>query len=99
MNETKKINKDNPYFYETKLIPINDSRASFYGKARVRTEEDKLVLISYNTKVAEIDFENNEAIVFDTYSKTTLRHIKEFLLQNGFKAENKKQILEDYDDK
>ena len=32
----------------------------------------------------------------DRISQTTLRHIKEFLLQNGFKAINKAQILRDY---
>ena len=37
-----------------------------------------------------------KAYVVDTYSQTTLRHIKEFLKQNGFKADSKKQIMEDY---
>lgn len=30
------------------------------------------------------------------FSNTTLRHIKEFLKQNGFKAESKKQVINDY---
>ena len=34
--------------------------------------------------------------VFGLYSVTTLRHIKEFLKQNGFKAETKAQIAKDY---
>jgi len=71
-----------------------DSRASFYGKARVRTENNKLILTSYNTDVAYI--EDNKAVVLCTHSTTTLRHIKEFLLQNGFNAENKAQITRDY---
>ena len=30
------------------------------------------------------------------YSRTTLRHVKEFLKQQGYKAESKEQILKDY---
>lgn len=80
--------------YEIKLQPKYDSRASFYGKAKVRKEGNKLILTSYATDVAQI--EDGKATVFGTYSATTLRHIKEFLHQNNFKAETEKQILEDY---
>lgn len=72
-----------------------DSRNSFYGKARVNNNDGDLELISYNTRVAVI-YPDNTVSVYGTYSSTTLRHIKEFLLQNGFKAINKKQILNDY---
>ncbi len=72
----------------------HDSRADFYGKARVRQEDNKLILISYTTEVCFI--ENGKAFVLGSWSGTTTRHIKEFLLQNGFKAENSKQILKDY---
>ena len=71
-----------------------DSRKSFYGKAKVLYQKGKLVLESYGTNVAEIV--NGKPRVFGTYSTTTLRHIKEFLKQNGFKAENTKQIMKDY---
>jgi len=71
-----------------------DSRKSFYGKAKVEVSDGKQALYSYGTKVAEI--ENGKARVYGTYSPTTLRHIKEFLLQNSFKAENSKQIMKDY---
>lgn len=76
-----------------------DSRASFYGKARVEVSgQGDLRLISYTTHVASVigNNENKKAVVFGAYSQTTLRHIKEFLLQNGFKAENSKQIMADY---
>jgi len=79
---------------ETKLIPQYDSRKSFYGKANVRTENGKLILRSYDTDVAHI--ENGKAIIHGTYSTTTKRHIKEFLKQNGFKADNSRQIEKDY---
>jgi len=71
-----------------------NSRKSFYGKAKVEKEKNKLVLYSYGTRVAEI--EDGKASVFGTYSATTLRHIREFLLQNGFKAGSSKQIMKDY---
>ena len=76
------------------LKPMYDRQKSFYSKAIVIEENDTKTLLSYTTKVAEIQGE--KAYVFDTYSKTTLRHIKEFLLQNGFKAINKNQIEKDY---
>lgn len=72
-----------------------DSRASFYGKAKVDEENGNRVLTSYTTKVALIT-SDGVAKVFGTYSQTTLRHIKEFLKQNGFKAVNSKQIIKDY---
>jgi len=79
-----------------------DSRASFYGKAMIINNPDKAkdieytkTLLSYQTPVSAIQA-NGKAVVFDTYSTTTLRHIKEFLKQNGFKAESKAQIIKDY---
>ena len=79
---------------ETELYPRYDTRASFYGKAKVINENGKLTLISYNTEVAYI--KNNRAYVLGSWSITTTRHIKEFLKQNGFKAENTNQMLNDY---
>lgn len=79
---------------ETELIPQYSTRKSFYNKARVKQEGNKLILISYVTKVAYI--ENGKAFVLGSWSGTTTSHIKEFLKQNGFKAENSKQILKDY---
>ena len=79
---------------EYELRPKYENVKSFYRKARVRTENNKLILRSYETDVAFI--ENGKATVKATYSATTLRHIKEFLKQQGFKAENKRQIETDY---
>ena len=42
---------DNP---EYKLEARYDTRKSFYGKAKVRTENGKIILRSYNTDVAYI---------------------------------------------
>ncbi len=79
---------------EYELTTRYDSRNSFYGKARVRSEGNELILKSYSTDVAYI--KNGKAHVNGTYSQTTLRHIKEFLKQNGFKADNGRQIMKDY---
>lgn len=78
------------------LEPRYDSRQSFYNKALVVNARDRTILYSYMTKVAEID-PNGKAVVYGTYSATTLRHIKEFLKQHGFKAETKAQIEADYE--
>ena len=76
------------------LEAIYDSRNSFYGKAKVEVLENRINLYSYGTLVAFI--ENGVAYITGDYTQTTLRHIKEFLLQNGFVAINKKQMMEDY---
>lgn len=86
----------------TYLKPIYDSRKSFYNKATVTEDNNGRYLTSYTTIVARITDKNHGysipayAEVFGTYSATTLRHIKEFLKQNGFKAESKAQIERDY---
>lgn len=79
---------------EFELTPIYDAGKSFYGKAIIIQTQNKLQLKSYNTIVAE--YSDGKVEVFGDYSTTTLRHIKEFLKQNGFNAETKKQILKDY---
>ena len=61
-------------------------------------------LRSYSTIVAEIkpfEFLSDgtplyKAYVYSWDSQTTGRHIKEFLKQHGFRANNKAQILRDY---
>ncbi len=80
------------------LIPQTDTRKSFYGKAKIKIYDEWVYLQSYNTDVCRVSniAGINKAEVFGTYSCTTLRHIKEFLLQHGFKADNKQQILKDY---
>ena len=78
------------------LEPRYDARKSFYGKAHVDTGDkgDKNRLYSYDTLVAEI--KDGKPVVYGTYSQTTLRHIKDWLKQNGFRADTSKQIMADY---
>lgn len=81
------------------LQPIFDNRKSFYGKARVEERHNRSNLISYTTVVACIINKPgglHEAEVYGTYSQTTLRHVKEFLTQHHFQADNNKQIMADY---
>lgn len=76
------------------LIPRYDSRKSFYGKAKVQSEKGVKTLYSYGTPVATV--ENGKARIRGTYSSTTLRHIKDFLQQEGFSAGTKKDIEKKY---
>ena len=76
------------------LKPEYDHAKSFYNKAHVVTDDDGTkVLISYNTPVCKIDKDGEVTLLHDrrTYlgwnsSPTTLRHVKEFLRQNGKKV-------------
>ena len=78
-----------------------DSRASFYGKAKVIDYGTKLSLISYNTEVAVYDKETKELEIKESeysengkYSQTTSRHIREFAAQTG--VELKKVLVGTY---
>jgi len=80
--------------FSQKLIPQFDTRKSFYGKAKIKSGNDGIVLQSYNKDVAKII--NGKAIVKGLYSPTTTRHIKDFLKQHGIKVKSSKQIMKDY---
>ena len=76
------------------LKPIYNTSQSFYEKAKVEIDGNRIILYSYGSYVAFI--ENDVAYITGDYTQTTFRHIKEFLLQNGFEAVSKKQMMEDY---
>ena len=73
-----------------KLKSVYSSQKDFYGKANVIVEGRQTKLKSYSTIVAVK--ENNTIKVRGYYSKTTAIHINEFLLQNGGKKLNKKEM-------
>lgn len=74
-----------------------DARASFYGKAKVDVDGNSKTLYSYGTEICRISDSTAKIVCrVDQLSNTTMRHLKEFLLQNSFKAENKKQMIRDY---
>ena len=73
------------------LRPIFDRRKSFYKKAYIIREEDGTVrLISYWTEVATI--KNGKLHINGFYSATTLRHLKEFVEQMGYKNGSKAEL-------
>jgi len=82
------------------IIKVSDlskdlNLSPFYYNYKLQYQE--ICNIIEKTKVENIlSVLNDKATVKSTYSPTTLRHIKDFLYQHGFKAENKKQILKDY---
>lgn len=93
LEESKEL-KEEPIYG---LDPQYDARNSFYGKAQVEINNGVQTLYSYNTKVAEIS-KDGKVTLFDAWNKsqTTLRHVKEFLKQNGYKADSLKQMTKDY---
>lgn len=72
--------------YELRVI--YDSRKSFYGKANVIKTENRTILRSYSTNVAEIVYEGctKRLVIYGFYSPTTTRHIKECARQGGFEV-------------
>ena len=99
LNTATNVN-DNVQFYDptTRQELIDAQGVGFDKRAFVthiqRPDMDVKYLVSYGGVVAKI--ENNKAEVYGTYSSETLRHLKEFLQQNGFKADSCIQIREDY---
>ena len=74
------------------LETIYSTQKSFYGKATItELENGHKILTSYNTNVCELD-KNNNIVEIGYYSKTTLKHVNEFLQQNGHKQMTKKEI-------
>ncbi len=80
------------------LEPRYDSRKSFYNKAHVVDDSDgSQILYSYDTPVCKINSRGEvELLAQWDSSQTTLRHVKEFLQQNGFKVGSKSQIASMY---
>ena len=80
------------------LEPEHDSRKSFYGKAKVDERADgSKVLYSYGTPVCYIDKDGKVSLLRKGYlgwfsSATTLRHVKEFLQQNGKKIASRSEL-------
>ncbi len=85
----------------TKLEPLSGQQKSFYNKATVIKEGSTVLLKSYDTIVARIDWYNkpdDALIVYGRFSNTTMRHIKAFIVRFGFEypTVTNKEILEKY---
>jgi hypothetical protein len=92
LDESKTL-KESPVY---DMTPQYDARQSFYGKARVEDNGNEKTLYSYNTPVAKIADGKVELLPKWDWSQTTLRHVKEFLRQNGFEANSLAQMRKDY---
>lgn len=58
----------------------NDSRKSFYGKARVIEKDNgEKVLQSYDTEVCKVTSGGQFVRLWSGYSATTMRHVNSFL--------------------
>ena len=70
------------------------TQKSYYGKATIFTDDDFIVLRSYNTDVIAIDRSDNKIIrLWEGWSSTTQKHINDFLKLYGFKALSKKRMV------
>lgn len=74
-----------------------DSRASFYGKARIKETPAYYILISYDTEILKLNRKTG-AICFichdpQAFTQTTNRHINEFFLQYTTETKKTKKEL------
>lgn len=84
------------------LMPLYDSRKSFYNKAYIVRIGNTIRLYSYDTLVLEVgqDYYKLNKNINDEllFSNTTLRHIKETLKQFYYKDDRtltKKEIIKE----
>lgn len=97
IDESSNLKEEPVYDLQTQF----DSRKSFYGKAVVDSKEDgSKVLYSYGTPVCRIE-DGKATLLRKGYrgwssSQTTLRHVKEFLKQNGFEVGSYKELAKMY---
>lgn len=78
------------------LVPVFSKQKNFHGKAYIIEISNETNLYSYDILVAKIIKDCNTAEVYSIDSDSTLRHVKEFLIQAGYPVTNKKQIKKDY---
>lgn len=85
------------------LKPIYNHQKSFYNKAYVKKWGSYKELYSYNTRVAIIKLDANgmnEKLILGrmaTCSATTLKHVKEWLYQEGFEVYSKSELSKHYE--
>lgn len=77
------------------LEPRLNRQGSFGHKALVIVDGEVAYLFSYETLIAQVD--QGTLTVVDTYSATTLKHIKEFAYQYaGLTGLTKQKIKQEY---
>lgn len=77
-----------------KIYELNaTNQKSYYGKALIIDEKNKLKLQSYTTIVAYLDKKLNQLHINGWYSMTTSKHINDFAKMCGYyKGLSKKEI-------
>ena len=82
------------------LSPVYYSQKGYYGKAKIiALDSDQEILLSYDKKILFYDGKNVFIYPNLCYNKhltsTTMKHIRDFLYQRGYKTliKNKKDIL------
>lgn len=75
---------------ELKCIYGKNRSGSYYGKAHVITEDQGVFLQSYSTIVCGI-VDGKIEKYWNSYSVTTMQHIRDFLKQSGFDGLSKKE--------
>ena len=81
------------------LEPVSGSQKSFYKKAKILIDkEGNKFLQSYDSIIAEVKDGkvkiNTNVYLWD--SKTSLRHLCEFLYQLGYRTGTKKELIKMY---
>lgn len=83
----------------TNLVPNHENVKSYYGKTKVIEANGRIILQSYETKVADLDSSNRLILGAGawTYSQTTCRHVKEFCwyLNDSGRVPNLMQTMEE----
>jgi len=58
-----------------------DRRKSFYGKALIKETEKESILLSYLTEACVYNKTTKQFRILNIESKTTVRHVREFIAQ------------------
>lgn len=79
-------------YHSHELRPLYTNQKSFYGKATVTVMDDGadtyMILRSYDTQVVSVYVDSHGAAyvkrLWGGYSATTMRHVNELLMEEGF---------------
>lgn len=79
------IKYNNKEYKFDKILPNSNNKALLYRNNNI------VLLVSYNTVVAQV-IENNNITCFGYYSSTTARHINEFFGMYNISSKSKKEL-------
>ena len=78
--------------YNGEIYQFEKTLDGTYNKANIYKKDNKLILLSYDTVVAQA-IEHASITAFGWYSATTARHINKFFKEFGiYKGMNKKEL-------